>query len=492
MNVLLINSNRFKLRPVIPFGLCCVASAVKKAGYKVRVLDLLFVRNCEQSIARAIAEFQPEVLGISIRNIDNAGGYHTQFFLERIKDEVIFPCKQYFSGPIVIGGSAVGISGAEMLCYFDAPYALQGDGDIAMVEFLERIEQHIPLHGLNGLICQEDGRVFEENPPAIVHNLDALPFTQGLSQFINMTQYRRYNVRIPIQTKRGCPLKCIYCTYNRIEGTVFRLRAPQSVADEIETIVKQTGIHSIEFTDSIFNLPLHHTKAVLRAIIEKNLSLDLRTMGVNPGAVDEELVELMKNAGFSEVDLGTESCCDTILENLGKNFRTHDVLNAADLFHQQGISIGWFLLAGAPGEDENTLQKTFRTLEQARSKRDLVYIGMGVRVYKGSPIAEIVQTDDPNCTTDNFLYPVCYTSHIDLEHIKNIVRYHASKKGYIIYNDIDYDQTSPRRWGIWEIIDAIWKTVVPLQPEYRLYGLYTVYKQKIKDLWMDARNMWRN
>ncbi len=213
-----------------------------------------------------------DIIGIGIRNIDNASGLNTDFFLNTIKHDIIVPCKTYFKGPIVIGGAAVGISGEEMLHFFDIFFGLRGDGEKNMTEFLFRYGNDIPLDGLPGLIRRDNGKIIDNNPPDFVDNLDILPFSKEITRFLNIKRYHRsHKVYIPIQTKRGCPLNCIYCTYNRVEGRYFRLRDPQSVADEIEHLVGQTGIHDFEIIDSVFNIPIDHTKAVLKAIIEKKL-----------------------------------------------------------------------------------------------------------------------------------------------------------------------------------------------------------------------------
>jgi len=247
MKVLMINSNRYKLPvPSMPFGLCCVASAVEHAGHEVRVLDLCFSKKTGRDIADTISEFQPDVVGVGIRNIDTAAHYNTLFQLGAVNDDVIVPLKKIFSGPIVIGGPAVGISGVEMLSFFDLALAIRGDGEIAMVELLDRLQNKQPLEGIGGLVRRKDGEIVEDNLPLRVIDLDALPFPRQ-HHFIHLKPYRKLRAPIQIQTKRGCELGCTYCTYNTVEGHKYRLRDPQRVADEIEMIVKETGIKHFEF-----------------------------------------------------------------------------------------------------------------------------------------------------------------------------------------------------------------------------------------------------
>jgi hypothetical protein len=405
--VLLINSNRFKHPwPVIPFGLCYIATSLEsRENNKVSFLDLCFSSDCEKDIQKEVRNFQPDVIGISIRNIDDTGGYQVHFLLEDVKNDVIDYCKREFQGPIVIGGPSVGISGREMLEYFDLEYAIQGDGEAVMPEFINRIENRLPLEGLNGLIIRRENRIVQENEPLRVQDLDSLPFPRPL-KYMDLEQYRHYGSPLQIQTKRGCTFKCSYCTYNRIEGKQYRLRSPKLIADEIEILVKETGINQIEFTDSIFNVPLLHAKEVLKELIRKNLELRLHTMGLSPSAIDEELVDLMKYAGFNEVDIGAESTCNIILESLGKSFHRSDIINTANLLRNKKIPATWFMMLGAPSETKETVIESLNTIGKIVSKWDLVFISTGVRVYNGATIADEMIKYDGNCTGDNFLHPV--------------------------------------------------------------------------------------
>lgn len=468
MKILLINSNRFKYPwPVIPIGLCSVAASVEQAGHKVSVLDLCFSRNCVKDISTAINTLTPDITGISIRNIDNSAGYNTQFFLEEVKNTIINPIKERFKGPIIIGGPAVGISGAEMLEFFDLQYAIRGDGETVIIEFLERLKNNIELKGLQGLIIREKGHIIQDPPPLRVEDLSSLPFPKP-HKYINLTPYKQFNSPIQIQTKRGCELKCSYCTYNRIEGNKYRYYQPEIIAQEIETIVKETGINHIEFTDSTFNIPLAHTKAVLRELEKRKLNLRLRTMGLNPGAVDEELVDLMQKVGFHDVDLGAEAGCDVILKNLGKNYRTKDLLQAGKLLQSKNIPVTWYLLVGDPEETQETLKETFNTIKQAACPWDLINIGVGIRVYQGSPLAEQMISDKTYSNKDNFFHPVSVNpKKIDLKAVKILTKQTALRNpNFFMY---DEDENTPMI--ILKLGFFLLKKFAPRQPIWRLHIL---------------------
>ncbi len=440
MNILLINANRFKQPwPVIPFGLVCVASALERAGHAVRVLDLCFAKNCERSIRNALREFRPGLIGASIRNIDNSAGYRTQFLLEHTRVEVFEPLKRLYDGPIVIGGPAVGINAPEILAYLDVPYAIRGDGEHAMLQFAATLEAGLPFDEVGGLVQRRNGVLLVDNPPTPVPDLNEFP-TPNPGRYLDLAPYRQFNSPLQIQTKRGCALNCSYCVYNKIEGVRYRLRDPERVADDLARLSRETGLRNVEFTDSTFNAPLSHAKAVLRAIVARGLRLELRTMGLHPKYVDEELVGLMKEAGFTEVDLGAESACDATLEGLGKNYTAREVVRAGALLRARKIPVTWYLLLGGPNETAETLRETFDTVNRAADPWDLINIGVGLRVYNGALVADELRRRNPACTSDNFLTPVHYEpAALSLDEVKRIVKTEALRRPNFFMYDEDED-----------------------------------------------------
>lgn len=261
-----------------------------------------------------------------------------------------------------------------------------------------------------GLTWWENGKIIEENPPLHIKDLNLIPLASHF-RYINVDKYRLFRAPLQIQTKRGCGLNCTYCAYNIIEGAGYRLRDPQKVADEIEIIFKATGNNHFEFADSTFNIPFDHSKAVLRAIINKNLEgLKLCTMGINPGAVDDEYANLLKDAQFKYVEVGAESGSNKMLKALGKNFTKDDIFRTAEALHKVNMPIMWYILTGAPGENKETLMETAETMKKAASEWDMVVLLNGIRVNKGTPLAKYWLKENPNCTKDNFLTPVFYSS----------------------------------------------------------------------------------
>jgi radical SAM superfamily enzyme YgiQ (UPF0313 family) len=463
MKILLVNANRLRdPLPVIPIGVCAVASALEAAGHRVSVLDLCFAPLPARSVRRAISRFQPDLVGITIRNIDTGSGYRPRFLIDRIRRQVIEPCRQTFGGPIVIGGAAVGINGPELLEYFDLPYAVQGDGEATMIEVAARHAAGRPLHGVPGLVIRNPDGSIETNPPVFMDDLDRLPAPDP-HRHVSLLPYRIYSSPLQIQTKRGCALTCSYCTYNRLEGGTYRLRDPEAVADEVERGVRASGIRDVEIVDSTFNLPLDHAKAVLRALVARNLGLRIAAMGMNPKYVDVELVDLMCRSGFVEACLGVEAGSDLMLRSLGKNFTVAEIRQARQTLRGAGIPVMWFLLLGAPGETRETIAETFRTIDSVAGPFDLVNIGVGIRVYKGAPIANRWLEEHPDARED-FLQPLSYVpQELSINEIMNLAAAATSTRPrYFMYG---------RGAHIPLPVRLVVRALFPRQPIWRIYIL---------------------
>ncbi len=385
MKILMISSNRdMHPWPIPPVGACYVASSLERAGFDVQLLDILFTENPSSVITEKISIFMPDMVAVSIRNIDNLDLQYSHFYLDDVKENVIYPVKRATSAPLVIGGAAVSIMPERIMDFLGVDYAVCGEGEETMIQFARHLQSNSDISSIGGLIYRNDGRVIG-NPVERIEDLDRL----ALPRIYSWVDWKKYSLNYapyPVQTKRGCALTCSYCVYNKIEGQQYRLRDPEKVVDEIEANIENCKPQVIEFTDSTFNIPLEHAMEICREIIKRKIIVSFNTMGINPGAVTEELVALMKEANFMEVSCTPESGSERMLKALGKNFALKDVERAARFLGRAGIPVIWYFLFGGPGENETTVRETFSFIEENIAKRDLVFITSGIRVLPGSPV----------------------------------------------------------------------------------------------------------
>ena len=312
MRVLLVYSNQSReLVPAPPVGLSYVASATETAGHQVKLLDLAFADDIPGKIAQAIEAFAPEVVGLSIRNIDNV--IHQRFDsplqLLQAQIAVIREKARTADGqpvPLVLGGPAISILAEKVLPLFGADYAIVGEGEAVFPALLAALAKGASPARLPGLCYWQDG-VAKRNPSTLLPGF----VDSGMQQWIDWAPYQHAGGTWPIQTKRGCPMHCVYCAYPLVEGRRFRQREPKEVVDEIEQVLRQHRPRTFEFVDSTFNLPASHSIAICEEIIRRGVKAQFTAMGVNPLDVPPELFPLMKRASFNSVMITPEAANDT-------------------------------------------------------------------------------------------------------------------------------------------------------------------------------------
>lgn len=269
-----------------------------KPHYELKIYDSVFDEG--RSLKALVKTFQPDYIGFSIRNIDDVVADKEIFYMDRILSDFIRPVKAVTRVPVILGGSGFSVFPEELMEHTGADYGIVGDGEKVLLELLHRLDRDLPFGDLPQVL--KKGRRMD--PRQIPHNLldyNSIPLST-IDQCIDFRPYRKRGV-YSIQTKRGCALKCIYCTYPGIEGTNYRLREPDAIATEIEEATQRLGKVTFEFVDSTFNEPKGQAEVICRAIIKRKIRPRLRTMGVNPRNTSRELFELMLEAGFTQIDV---------------------------------------------------------------------------------------------------------------------------------------------------------------------------------------------
>lgn len=401
MKVLLISANTEQFNmPAMPLGLACVAEAVKGAGHDVIMLDLMFEMDVDVTLKKSIGEFCPDCIGISVRNIDDQNMDTPKFLLEKVK-EVVSVCRFLSSAPIVLGGAGYSMFPESALAYLDADFGIEGEGEAAFPTLLMCLENGDDLSGIPGLYTRGQGL---HEPKKVSHNLDS--FTLPDTSILSASASQSDEPWIPVQTRRGCALKCSYCSTAAIEGFLLRKRSPEIVVAWLESWVK-AGYEHFFFVDNTFNFPLGYAKSICRLILERELEMQWRSI-IYPRNVDEELVELMAAAGCRLISLGFESGSEQILKNFNKKFTLEDVRAISTLFANHGIERMGFLLLGGPGETKETVEESLAFADSL--KLDGLKLTAGIRIYPDTKLAEVAMNEGVITSESNLLYPHFYLS----------------------------------------------------------------------------------
>ena len=407
--MLLVSTNRERQPyPVVPNGLACVASALDAAGHQVRFLDLCFAKDAVESARRAAHSFRPDIVGVSVRNIDNSDSIALRHYTPEARDILRALRKAAPAAKVIAGGAAFGVAPEALFRDLEVDYAVAGDGERASVALVDALSSGDPIENLPGLVRDRNGTVVF-TPPGEDADLDSLP-RPALHRWIDLARYQRHGATIPIQTKRGCVYKCVYCTYRNVEGWGYRTRLPELVADEIAELKNKAGVRHFDFVDSTFNSPPGHALQVCEAITRRKLDVQLDTTNFTPAAASSELLRAMKTAGFRSLGITAESASDPVLEKLEKGFNAAKVREVAERVEKHGIKTLWIFLIGGPGETRQTLEETLAFAKWRLERGDAVYLTVGVRIYPGTTLHRIAIAEGVVPPTSTLLDPAFYFS----------------------------------------------------------------------------------
>ncbi|WP_458011057.1 B12-binding domain-containing radical SAM protein [Candidatus Solincola sp.] len=407
MRVLLISENRCRENLVpFPLGIACIASAVQLAGHEVSCLDLMFSADPVKETLERIRDFHPECIGLSIRNIDNQDMFASEFYLPPLR-ELVQAMREVTDAPVVLGGAGFSIFPLECLEYLDLEMGVVGEGECTFVNLLECLENGTSFDSLPGLAVRRGGRGWV-NPPAFRHPPGSFALPER--KLFDVRRYDWIPGRTPaytanLQARRGCHLRCIYCTNPTIEGRLVRVRPPSKVADELSSLEADYGIRFAVFTDSLFNHPRDYTLELCREIAARRTSVSWWCT-FNPLFYDPEIMEALRAAGCVGMSIGNESGSEDILASLRKDFTREHVVRSVSLAKELGFRTNCFLLLGGPGENERTVRESLELMLELAPTQ--VTVTVGIRIYPGCEMEGIALRAGMIEQGQNLLYPAFY------------------------------------------------------------------------------------
>ena len=412
MKVLLISANTVREPyPVYPLGLDYVAGAIA-ADHQVRLLDLNQMPP-GTDLEGAISAFGPDVVGISLRNIDNTDVLDPKGFMSHYSD-LVARVRGACNAPIVLGGSGFTIFPQETMARLEADYGIVGEGE-RMTLLLHALERGDDPFAIPGVI----GRA--SNRPAPAPWLE--PVTRRFEPHADhLGFYLKNGGMLNLQTKRGCPFRCVYCTYPRIEGRAMRFAPPAQIARTALTL-QQAGAKYLFLTDSAFNADIAHSLAVARAFRAAGVSIPWGGFFA-PLPVPGDYFRTLADCGLRHVEFGSESFCDAVLEAYGKPFKARHVVRAHRAAVAAGLYVAHYFLFGGPGETERTLTESLDHIDKL--EKTVLFLFCGMRIYPHTDLYDLAVRQGQVKAARSILEPVFYRPpDIDMDRVVRLVNERA-------------------------------------------------------------------
>lgn len=327
-----------------PLGILYVASGLINAGHEVRFFNGAFMTH--EEILEGIRRYQPGFIGISSTTFGWPGAKKTAADIKAL-DSKIFTCA---GGPypVAMQEHCLDLEGEDI----DA--VITGEGEITVVEMVDRLQKKKGLEDVSGLVYKEGRRIIKNPPRLLISNLDSIPFPArellgAANQYIPPpATYKRKPVAVML-TSRGCDRKCIFCFQidrERREG--IRHRSVENVMEEIELCLEQ-GFREIKFIDDTFAADYDRAMRIAEEIKKRKLDFTW-FVSACVNQVDRPLLEAFKEAGCWAILLGAESGVRKNLDMLHKGITLEQTRKAVKTAKEVGLRVITPFLFGIPGE----------------------------------------------------------------------------------------------------------------------------------------------
>ena len=398
MKVLLIATNRhgrwmsnYQAQP-LPLGLAYIAGYLDPERHPTKILDLMFAYDYLGEVETAVKDFQPDLVGLSMRNLDNGSNLHPESVLPVTKD-VIDRIRSISSATIACGGPAFSVLPDVCFELVGPDVGITGSGGDSFADLADRLERGESYENLPGVVYRANGEIkaTAQHPSSGVMKP---PRLEGL----DLDRYAEAGFGIGVITKW-------FGTQTSGDPHRENLRPISEVMNEVRDMRQRLGLGKFFFIANGFNLPLDNAKAFCRALIEADLKIEWNT-GLAPQGCDLELIGLMKDAGCDMAIVG-DLVVDA-LDHADLAVRLDQMQQVCRLCEEGGLPYAVGQTFGAPGESVETVEQKLDFLRNLEPT--VANLRVGIRMMPGSHSAERARSEGQVFSDGDLLQPAFYVA----------------------------------------------------------------------------------
>ncbi|HEX3684016.1 MAG TPA: radical SAM protein [Bryobacteraceae bacterium] len=292
---------------------------------------------------------QSDVIGFSV-GVGNASRVY----------EMVARLRQVSRATFIAGGPHATILPDEALNN-GFEYAVRGEGEETALELLKIIEMSGDARAVRGISYKRDGKIVHNPPRPFMKNFDFMPSYSLLKGFRRQNLLKQLRAgkiyENFIQTSRGCPYPCDFCYENKIGGTGYRKRSIEAIVEDIQYKIDFLKTNVFYITDANFGLDAKFTKQLLEAIIAAGIDARFSALMRIEVARDEELLRLLKKAGFEMICAGIESLDDATLDSVSKKQKYAQIEHCITTLRRFGLNVFGLFIGGFERDTEQTFVK---------------------------------------------------------------------------------------------------------------------------------------
>ncbi|UCE06978.1 MAG: radical SAM protein, partial [bacterium] len=372
------------LTPSVPLSIVFLGTFLEHQGYQVRLFDEQIEWLTENRIQDIINVFHPGVIGFTCTTPGMARAHEIAADIKKINPEI----------KIVMGNIHPTVLPEETLRDSNVDLVVRGEGEFTFLEYLQALEQKGNVTKINGISHRLNGRFNHTENRTFQNDLDVFPPVDWKL----LTDFNDSYTIEWILTSRGCPYKCVFCSARSVSGFKYRFNSPQRVMEEVDVVVQNYGMKFFSFADDNFVVRKDRTREICKLLIERGYHKETKWLcQTRADAVDEPLLELMREAGCEYVSYGIETGTQRLLDLIGKSLKMESIEKAVNMAHHVGIKTRGSFMLGLPTE---TREDSLATINFARKlPLDIAKFNLAVP-YPGTELLNMAIAEGLQITDD--------------------------------------------------------------------------------------------
>lgn len=388
-------------------ALASLAGSVE--AHDVRVLDLVLVKeNLKQALERHLDAFSPDLVGMSSMTFQYDTMIRIAGYIRRRMPEV----------KLAAGGYHPTLMYREITAEkpeIPLDFLFRGEGEEAFRELMEALSRGATdFAGITGLSWRSRSGEWIHNPDRALQDLKLLPLPNRSVRLEKGFHVFRKRIDV-IETSRGCPLNCNFCSIRKMYGPTFRTFPIERIVADLKSL-KSAGVKVVFFSDDNITYNADHFKSVCRAIIENGLNsmeyaIQASALGI---AKNPDLVALMDKANIRLIELGLESMDPSVIKLMKKATSVEINREAVRLLKKYHMCITALFIIGFPDDTRQSIQNSFRNLMAL--KPDALYCQF-ITPYPKTEIRKMLMAEDLVDNPDDFRFYDGYHCNVHTRHL---------------------------------------------------------------------------
>lgn len=359
-----------------PLGLAYLQAYLEKHRPEKDEFVNLYLNNipydrCFKTVIDNLKKFKPDLLGISMMTHSRVSAFKM----------IEYAQKHYPEMKVVVGGMHPTVMWEQIARKYPGVVVCRGEGEVTLKNIVDTYEEDGDIREVAGIALydKDTDEVFTTGNAPLIEDLDSLPFPKH-ELFVNEGK-----TMANLLTSRGCPYKCNFCVLDHLSKRQVRFRSGDDIADEVEMLLaKFPSIRTIWIHDDAFMINNDRTIEFCDAIIKRGIKTQF-VASARFRPISHEVVFKMKQAGFVQVLFGLESGADEVIKGMRKGISKEHARYGLELFSKTGMKATAFIIAGLPGETDETIEETIDFVQQLQNIDYLYYEDIGTAMlYPGT------------------------------------------------------------------------------------------------------------